>query len=371
LLISVPRAGVDGIELSEPLKIEPLLNLLALLCNPVEAELVATQVARSLVQEGILSESDIQKTWPLIGNFGLQIWDLDGTAGRNSSVLYQGVAESIRYAWEISALMSFSADHLLERGLWLKRSVHQVYSQVQSGFAFFDDHMVFMNVNCCLEMAHLPAWMRSRSHFRLSNYGYDSSSIFVWTTAMLRDAIVWDLSGRYRGLTAELTVRRGITAEEQVDLSRLQFRHRDLLDRVAGFRDLLVETRNRAFDQSLSLERSNDRAVASLLRDMEKVGTLAADLLRLREEFERARRNSVLATVGVVIAASQIPTFINELVDWITSRNWLALGLSGFFVLLSLSALPSVWRREKLAAGEGEQSDNIRRERASNKWEMD
>jgi hypothetical protein len=347
IILSTHKNEFRSVELSEPLSTDHLINFLVLLSSIDQADFLAKQAADNLVANGILARSDIEATWPLLGNFGIQIWNLDGTAGRDTSELYKGAAESIEYAWEISALLSYNSDHLLERGLWLRRSPQQVYNQVRAGFGFFEDHMVFLNADCCLEMSHLPAWLRSSSEFRLSSYGYDSSSLFIWTVGMLQEAIIEDLSNRYRNLIAQFIDRDGMKAVEHASIAQMQIRHTGLIDRLSSFRGFLVEARNRAFDESRALERSSDRSVILLRREIEKTGTLADGLLRVQEEAAQFRRDSVLATIGVALGASQIPGFVSQTETWIRTSNWLPLIISDSLIIVALSLMPFIWGRRR------------------------
>jgi hypothetical protein len=346
LVFSVPHAddGLKTIQLAAPLDMAELLNLLGLLSSYREAENLAAVVHASIIRAGILTQGEIAESWPLTGRFGVQLWDLDGTTGRDRATLYRGVAESREYAWEISALLSHGADHLRESGLWLRRSPQQVFSQVHSGFAFFDDHMVFTNADCCLEMAHLPAWLRGRSLFRLAHYGYDSSSIFVWNVAMLRWAVLEHMQGRYRKQIFDLASRVGLTARERSRYIGTQFDHLQLLDRLTSFPDSLVEARNRALDAHIALEHSVDRRLSTLRGDVEKAGALVEGLLRVHEDLEQERRSQLLATLGVGLAVVQIPPFVGQLQIWVANRQWWPLSVSLVAIACALALLPYVWR---------------------------
>lgn len=346
IVLSRDAGDDNAVEMTGAISIDQVINLLALLAGPGSARDMAARAARSLTEHGIAASEEIERTWPLPGNFGIQIWNLDGTSGRDTNDLYRGTEESIKYAWEIAAILSYNSEHLLEHGLWLRRSPQQVFSQVRSGFGFFEDHMVFVNADCCLEMSHLPAWLRRNSQFRLSSYGYDSSSIYLWTAGMLQRAIVEDLAGRYRGLVADLGERSGLTATEHSGITQAQLKHLGLVDRITSFRGYLTEARSRSFDESQSLERSLDSAIVLLRREIEKVGRLADGLLRIREEQTQSRRDAALATIGIILGVSQIPSFVAQVQSWIDGSAWTPLVVSGLLILISLMLVPFFWRRK-------------------------
>lgn len=348
IILSVPGPITDAtpvVELTTPLTVDTLLRFVSLLRTPDVSRLLAEQSADALAQAVGIGREDIDETWAVEGSVALQVWNLDGTQGRASTSMYAGVDESALYAWEISALLSYSTDHLLEDGLWLRRSPQSVYGHVRTGMAFFDDHMVFVNADCCLEMAHLPAWLRGRSQFRLSEYGYDSSSIFVWTVGIVRRVVCDDLSARYRAILADLAVRHEIPPTEQSLLTRRRVQHAALLDRCVGFREKLIEGRNRSLDEWAERARPSEQVVAILSRDMEKCEAVSLSLLRVREDQEKNRRDYLIAVMGIVLAVVQIPSFVEQVADWLAKDRWWLLGVSALLIVVPLAVLLQVRRR--------------------------
>ncbi|MEU0676121.1 hypothetical protein ABZ330_25135 [Streptomyces sp. NPDC006172] len=348
LLLSVPgpiTRETAAIELTAPLTTDTLLRFLSLLEDPDVSRTLGDHCAGALARAAGLSPGDIEKTWAVEGSLAVQVWNLDGTEGRASTSMYAGRAESAGYAWEIAALLSYATDHLLEDGLWLRRSPQSVFGHVRTGMAFFDDHMVFVNADCCLEMAHLPAWLRGRSQFRLSAYGYDSSSIFVWTVGILRRTVCDDLSARYRTALADLATRHQISPAEQSLLTRRRVQHAALLDRCVGFREKLTEGRNRSLDEWAARERPTGEVLAVLNRNMEKCETVSLSLLRVREEREKNRRDYLIAVTGVVLAAVQLPGFVEQVADWLRESRWERLGISALLIVVPLTVLLRLRRR--------------------------
>ncbi|MEU3199015.1 MULTISPECIES: hypothetical protein [unclassified Streptomyces] len=348
IILSVPGPITDAtlaVELATPLTTDTLLRFVSLLGAPDVSGLLAEQSARALAEAVGIERTDIERTWAVEGSVAMQVWNLDGTRGRASTSMYAGVNESAQYAWEISALLSYPTDHLVEDGLWLRRSPQSVYGHVRTGMAFFDDHMVFVNADCCLEMAHLPAWLRGRSQFRLSEYGYDSSSIFVWTAGIVRRIVCDDLSARYRSVLADLAVRHEIPPTEQSLLTRRRVQHAALLDRCVGFREKLTEGRNRSLDEWAERARPSAQVVAILSRDMEKCEAVSLSLLRVREEQEKNRRDHLIAVMGIVLAVVQIPDFVDQVAGWLNEGQWRLLGVSVLLIVVPLAALVQIRRR--------------------------
>ncbi|MFD4539726.1 hypothetical protein [Streptomyces bauhiniae] len=348
LVLSTPGPMTQeesAIELTQPLTTDTLLRFVSLLGDPGISRSLGEQSAAALAAAAGVEPVGIERTWAVDGSVAVQVWNLDGTSNRASASLYEGVEESAAYSWEIAALLSYATDHLLEDGLWLRRNPRSVFSHVRTGMAFFDDHMVFVNSDCCLEMAHLPAWLRGRSQFRLSRYGYDSSSIFVWSAAILRRIICDDLAARYRSILADLAVRNEISPSEQSLMTRRRVQHSALLDRCLGFREKLIEGRNRSLDEWAERERPTHQVTEMLNRNMEKCETVSLGLLRVREEKEKNRRDSLIAVMGVVLAVVQIPDFVEQVTSWLGGRRWTLLGVSTLLIVVPLMVLLRVRQR--------------------------
>jgi hypothetical protein len=346
--ISVPTSGEDpGIHLSSSVSIDRILRLIALLGDPNNARALADQAALALTQELGITADKIVRTWSIPGSLGMQVWNLDGTPDRPSEQRYAGVTESAKYSWEISALLSYSADHMQEEGLWRRRAPLHVFNYAREGAAFFDDHMIFVNSDCCLEIGHLPAWTRGRSAYRLKQYGFDSSSIYVWTVGILRSAIISDLAQRYEEMVSDLSSRERVGAGDHADLTRRRIRHEALLARAVNFKDWLVEARNRALADDAFVDRPDSRLSRAVHESMSKVDLLSQNLLRVAEDRDRSRREFLLATLGIVLAAVQVPPFIDQVHTWFLDRQWLLLISSSIIIALAMLATIAVVHRRK------------------------
>jgi hypothetical protein len=329
-------------QLKQPLTVDECLSLIGQLLGDAFIGRLTDQLTATL-DELDLRDGGVQ-SWPLTDSLGLQIWDLTGTAGRDPSARYEGLLETQAYAWELSALLAYSSDHVLSDGLWRDRTADQVFQELAAGFSFFGDHMVFVNGTCCLEITHLPAWLRDRSEFRLRNHGYDSSSLFVWTVAVLRSAVADDLASRYRDSMAQLVELEGMTYQEQTDYAREQFVHGVLVDRLTRFRDSLKEQRNRAFDEHVSALRGDERTLAVLARDMDKANVLATNLATLRDQALQGRANTLIGMLAAVLAVASLPGLVNQFNEWVRAGEWYLLIGSSVGMLVILALLPLVLR---------------------------
>ncbi len=157
-----PNQPWRAIQMDRPLSVVELMAVLRVVTRADIASSMAAQAVDTLVDGGVLEPDEVLKRVPITDALALQLWDLEGSKESHDgpprpAQRYQGVEESRRYAWEISALLSYCTDHLIADGLWRNRRPEQVFSEVSEGYAFLDDHMVFVNHSCCLEISHLTA----------------------------------------------------------------------------------------------------------------------------------------------------------------------------------------------------------------------
>ncbi|GLY89104.1 hypothetical protein [Actinoallomurus iriomotensis] len=344
-VISTPRNdGLPSIEIDSPLGMSQCLAAIRGITRMDTSAELAAQAAGALVRNGLLKADDIAQTWMLHNCLAVQIWDLTGTAHRDADEMYAGIYESRKYAWEISAILGYPSDHILHDGLWLQRGPELVFHEVSTGFRFLDDHMVFANSACCLEIGHLPAFFRDRSRFRLQNYGYDSSSIFVWSTMALRSAVAEDLTNRYHDVMADFTQREGMSAVEHGTFSRTQLQHLSLIDRLARFRGKLIEPRNRVLNDRIDTLRGISETMQTLSGDMEKAGTMARALVQIREQETQARTNTFLAVLAVALAVVGIPGLVQQFGDWISKDSWWRLSTSIGLIIIVLAVVGWIWK---------------------------
>lgn len=353
LVFAVPRAEPpwDALPLEQPVGVVEVLKTLQILAREDVNASLAEQVVGALEDGGILRRDDVLRTMRISDAFGVQLWDLEGSllsdGGQRPLIPYVGLDESRRYAWELSAFLSYPIDHIMKDQLWRQRRADQVFGEVGVGFSALDDHMVFVNHCCCLEISHLPVGLKERSRLRMQNYGYDSASMFVWTIGNLRSTVLTDLRERYQGTVTELVGKQGLPANNLVLLAGEERRHHALIDRLMSFANHLREARLRKIDEAILCKRFGHDPVTPLRRDMDKAEALAADLVKARDQELQQNTNTLLAFLGAGFAVMGVPGLIEQIGDWWTQDEWLRLGICGVVIAVVLTLLYVVWNRRR------------------------
>jgi hypothetical protein len=334
--------ALGSLRLSHPLNLDELLEVVKLITSQAVCQKVARAAVAALCDLSILKPDDIVETRPMNTLPAVQIWDLDGSP--REALPFDGISESRRFCWEISTLLAHATDHVTFDGLWRRRSRDQVFTDVAMGYTVLGDHMVFVNPSCCLEISHLPIDLRARSEYRMRYYGYDSSSIFVWTIANLRLTVSESLERRYRTLMENLIEKRTITADRNVNISKSQLRHSALLVELQHFRHFMREVRNRIFDEEICDLRRSDEAVGRAAKEMDRVIQLASELSRARDQVVQSNSNTLLAALAAGLAIGGIPELVEQVDVWIAQRNWWKVGLAALLAAAIIATILKIWR---------------------------
>lgn len=344
IVFAVPKDYIDWpyIPVERPLSVDDILGIMDLLTTPA---LVADFRAR------VREEYRAAQVSPIERSMAIQLWDLDGTYvdGTQSRppTPYRGLEETQRYSWELSAVLSFSSDHVVKDRLWLRRTPSQVFAQVAEGFAFFDDHIVFMNNNCCLEVSHLPIDLRERSRYRLEMYGYDSSSTFIWTLETLRWFALSNLRSQYKQTIRILLGKKDLSAASRNSLLQRWMQDSAAIDQILALREHLKEPRLTAIAGEIEGLWLTDRMARDTQREMEKADTLATDLAKVRDQALEARRNTLLGVVAVALALVGIPSLVSQFGSWYDVRDWLGLTVAASLMIVLLVAVALIVRRRE------------------------
>ena len=337
--------------LDSPAGVEEVLHLQKLVTRSAIVAQLAEQSVQLLTGLGVLAREDIIAVAPMTDSMGIQLWDLDGSL-RSSDALrptepYSAVAESRKYAWEISSFMAYPVDHVIEDHLWRQRSPDQVFNEVAEGYTMLGDHIVFLSHCCCLEISHLPFQLKERSQFRMLAYGYDSSALYIWGIANLRTFIIADLKHRYHSRIADLLESDDLTAGALTDLAKMELQHDALIDQLVHLPDRIREERLREIDREVFRLRYARDPVEPLRRDMERAQLLASDLVKARNQALQERGNMLLAVLTAALATLGIPALVEQFASWFATGQSLRPAVAICGLVGVLVALYILSRRKK------------------------
>jgi len=326
----VVKASVDwtgasnACRLLGPVDVDQLLSFIAYVADPLANGVVVERCTESLEWLSIINPGESTLTYPSIG---IQLWSLEGTPTRLPASPYDYLVDSRLYSWELSALLSYTSDHVRD-GLWRRRSRNQVFEQAHEGFSFLEDHMVYLTDSCCLEITNLQGWLRDRSRNRLAEFGYDSSSMFIWIIGILKSIAIAEMAHTYNRELSRLIESQSISNAEFAEVVREESKLLVVIDTMSSLSSLFLEARNRAVWNRLGYLRGDDHRFEALSRDMRRVSDLASRLAKVRDEQNEERLSKVVGLVGAIVAVASLPLTIAQCAVWIGGHNWVPLGIS-------------------------------------------
>jgi hypothetical protein len=128
----------------------------------------------------------------------IQIWDIEGLTewAATNSWLPNGRQIVNTFAWELSALLNVNSDLNRRVRTWKDRTHEQVKNQIDVGIDAVAIHRVLVNEFVCMEVTQIdyPSGADSRSLQRMESYGYDSTSIFLWSYIVAQNCLLVTLS---------------------------------------------------------------------------------------------------------------------------------------------------------------------------------
>lgn len=110
---------------------------------------------------------------------GIQIWDIDNLDKSKGEVRGEDLEK--KYQRELSALMNYKNEHFSLNHMWLSQSTNSVKETMRLHTDVLNDHRILQSERVCVEISQVNyPELRDISASRLTEYGYDSTSIFLW-----------------------------------------------------------------------------------------------------------------------------------------------------------------------------------------------
>lgn len=114
-------------------------------------------------------------------NIAIQIWDIASLPSDCNRKSISGDYLEGRYELELAALLLLYNEHYTKDGLWKQLSSSQIRKAVANRTDVLNDHRILASERICIEISQVDEpCFRDISNRRLSLYGYDSTSTFLW-----------------------------------------------------------------------------------------------------------------------------------------------------------------------------------------------
>jgi hypothetical protein len=293
---------------------------------------------------GIAGEGSVEQATLITDALGVELWDLRGS-DRHDDTTYAGIAESRRFAWQLSALKSHGSRHVVDHGRWREQRREHVASELRYGYTFLDDHLASVNASCCLEVCNvLTSTLTASVHDRLIRYGYDSSAIFVWSLELLRGATARDLVQDYGSRTVSLLSSHAMSRAEYAALVADVAVDSAVVESLDQLPRMLREGRNRALQEEVALLRASDADVRQARIALDRASGFGRDLRAVDQQRRSTEAGIFLAAFAAALAALGVPPLIDVLSKFAREGQVIELSISIGALLIALVACVALVR---------------------------
>ena len=371
--INVDRSDdiIDGPQISvdQPLRVEDVLTLINELNHP-EGSLFESlenqrdRAVRSCFGPTTKPINAVQST----KNVAMQIWEIDNLQLQPTDRV-DGIQLSYQFAWELSALLECNSDLIRVHRAWRERHVHHIQSLVQHGTDVLADHRVLTNRSVCLEISQVKhPTLTIRSAQRLSVFGYDSTSIYLWGYLALQEFVLGYYNRYLSTLLQQASESLRYTGGEHphdivvygsgrdvlADLVKTKVALYHVLDSIYWITENMREKRHAVFFAEAVEARGLDDVFGEVERKLQELTGVAtdvhqvfvsidqrdimSDLRSLNEAAVSTRRGIAFLSFAVAAAqAAVLADYLGKLIPCLDLPLWkglLGIGLFGAALLL-------------------------------------
>jgi hypothetical protein len=321
------------ITMQHALDLSALIGVLTRVSSAAFLEQVASSSREALEAVGIRPRA----SRPIENTLGIDVWSLTGTLGRPQEEAFLGSRDCARYSWALSAILNHSSDHVAN-GFFNGMSHEEVYSQMRHGYCFMEDHGIFVNNSCCLEITHFDDWTPQRSWDRLLHYGYDSSSLYLWSIAILRNETYRMTSERFGELILDLTDHRSRGRADDSEAYDECLRALRLLDNVQALHLSLKEPRSQLIDAEYHRIFGDSVLESSARSRLEGVRTLLLERSNRIEDEHSQTGITRLTLAAALLAVAALPGAVEQFWAWARGGDAPQILLSAGLMLAALIA---------------------------------
>lgn len=265
---------------------------------------------------------------------GVDVWSLQGTAGREAHKPFLGQIECAEYSWALASILNYTSDHIVNH-FFDQVSHEEVFDRIRHGFGFMQDHGIFTSNACVLEITHFGDWAPQRSWDRLETYGFDSSSLYLYGIALARNQSLREVSETSATRVEELS-ENVVAAEREQTVYEQSLVAARLLDRLEAVQFDFRESRSQLVDQEFH-QLLGDASIGRAARQrVQEVRTLALDRMKHRQDSKSQFGMAQLAFAAAVLAVAAIPGTVEIIASWWVTRSWTKMGVSAIFMGLAL-----------------------------------
>ena len=287
-----------------------------------------------------------------------QIWDIESIRFKEDDEV-NGAVLAERYELELSAILSCHNEHFSKDELWKKASANQVHSSALSKTDVLMDHQVLVSERVCVEISQVDhPTLRHISELRLSTYGYDSTSIFLWGCLVITNVGLEVCNTKAIGLQeriTEHTLKHDWTNEEVLRVAVDKQKISKEIDQYSSLKKLCIERRHKDFISNGEKIKGIDDTkihINQVFESMKELSSLfvatdtssnSNEISELLKEVKEMNKQdgiaaTLLAIIGILVGVLTINP-ISELLPTINKNDTWKLIVLGVFIGVGISVL--------------------------------
>lgn len=263
-------------------------------------------------------------------NIAIQIWDIASLPSDCDRESISGDYLEGRYELDLAALLLLYDLHHTKDGLWKQLSSSQIREAVANRTDVLNDHRILASERICIEISQVDEpRFREISKRRLSLYGYDSTSAFLWgylsiieigiknCGSVLRELCQCVSEDAHRDILGLSKKRHQVLCLKDqylsIDEMCIEGRHKEFIGRGITKKDLnkVIQNINKADQQFQDL--SNLLISETTSKSSIEISELFKAFRGYTEEQDRS--NDIVSELGLILAITSVFAAIEYIED--------------------------------------------------------
>jgi len=287
----------------------------------------------------------LRETQPQEQNIAIQIWDIASLPTDLGQNKISGDYLEGRYELDLAALLLLYDWHHTKDGLWKQLSSSRIREAVANRTDVLNDHRILASEMICIEISQVDKPSFSKiSERRLSVYGYDSTSTFLWGYLSIIEIGLRKCVSDLKKLCQHIPEDKATPVNKILELSKKRQQVLLLRDQYQSIDEMCRESRHKAFivrgttvkqlnNVVENIDRANQHFQNSAnLAISEMTAETSVEIRNLIEAFqeyteEQDRSNDKVTILSLVLAATSIFAAAEYIESWCSELNHLIKGI--------------------------------------------
>lgn len=263
-------------------------------------------------------------------NIAIQIWDIASLPLDCDRRSISGDYLEGRYELDLAALLLLYDWHHTKGELWKQLSSRQIREAVANRTDVLNDHRILASERICIEISQVDEpCFRDISERRLSLYGYDSTSAFLWGYLSIIEIGIKNCVSVLKKLCQCVLVD---AHRDILDLSKKRYQVLLLKDQYLSIGEMCIEDRHKKFISRGITKKHLNEVIESIKRadqqfqDLSNLSiseTTSKSSIEISELFkafrgyteEQDRSNDIVSVLGLILAITSVFAAIEYIED--------------------------------------------------------